>query len=101
MIMRVRAWAEVIDASLMVLHEPSAQQACASRRNRTAIVHVALHNPMETAMETYDPQKSSTEASQANPRKMNLRALLFGLFGIIVLFAIVYMVFTMNQPNPT
>ncbi|WP_157959740.1 hypothetical protein [Devosia submarina] len=52
-------------------------------------------------METYDPQKSSTEARQANPRKMNLRVLLFGLIGIVVLFAIVYMIYTMSQPNPT
>lgn len=52
-------------------------------------------------METYDPHKSKTEARQANPRTMNLRVLLFSLIGIVVLFAIVYIVYTMAQPNPT
>jgi hypothetical protein len=52
-------------------------------------------------METYDPQKSSTEARQASPRKMNLRVLIFSLIGIVLLFAIVYLVYTMAQPNPT
>ena len=52
-------------------------------------------------METYDPQKSSTEARQSNPRKMNLRVLIMSLIGIVVLFAIVYLIFTMSQPNPT
>jgi hypothetical protein len=52
-------------------------------------------------MQTYDPQKSATETRQANPRKMNLRVLIFSLVGIIVLFAIIYIVFTMAQPNPT
>lgn len=52
-------------------------------------------------METYDPQKSATEARQGNPRSMNLRVLVFSLIGIVVLFAIIYMVYTMSQPNPT
>jgi hypothetical protein len=65
------------------------------------MAHVGLYNPEETRMETYDPQKSSTEARQASPRKMNLRVLIFSLVGIVVLFAIVYLVYTMAQPNPT
>lgn len=52
-------------------------------------------------METYDPKKSATEVTQANPRKMNLRVLIFSLVGIVLLFAIVYLVYTMAQPNPT
>ncbi|UXN75265.1 hypothetical protein N8D56_10755 [Devosia sp. A8/3-2] len=52
-------------------------------------------------METYDPHKNTTEVRQASPRKMNLRVLVISLIGIIVLFAILYMVFTMSQPNPT
>jgi uncharacterized membrane protein YdbT with pleckstrin-like domain len=70
-------------------------------RNRHGGVHVGLHNPRENTMETYDPQKSSTEARQGNPRKMNLRVLIMSLIGIVVLFAIVYLIFTMSQPNPT
>ena len=52
-------------------------------------------------METYDPHKSTTDVRQANPRKMNLRVLIMSLIGIVVLFAIVYLIFTMSQPNPT
>ncbi|MCR6672375.1 hypothetical protein [Devosia ginsengisoli] len=52
-------------------------------------------------METYDPHKSTTEVRQANPRKMNMRVLLMSMLGIIVLFVIVYLIYTLAQPNPT
>ncbi|HWU19251.1 MAG TPA: hypothetical protein VN155_16345 [Devosia sp.] len=52
-------------------------------------------------METYDPHKSKTEVRQASPRRMNMRVLVISLIGIIVLFAIIYLAFTMSQPNPT
>ena len=52
-------------------------------------------------METYDPHKSKTEVRQASPRRMNMRVLVISLIGIIVLFAIIYLIFTMSQPNPT
>ncbi|HTN60949.1 MAG TPA: hypothetical protein VL147_05275 [Devosia sp.] len=52
-------------------------------------------------METYDPHKNATEVRQASPRKMNLRVLVFSLVGIIVLFAIVYAIYTGTQPNPS
>jgi hypothetical protein len=45
-----------------------------------------------TDQETYDPHKSDTEIRQANPRKMNLRVLLFSCLLIIVAFAVVYLV---------
>jgi len=51
-------------------------------------------------METYDPKKNTTEVSQGDPRKMNLRVLVMSLIGIVVLFAVVYLIFTMTQPNP-
>jgi hypothetical protein len=51
-------------------------------------------------METYDPNKNKTEVRQGNPRKMNLRVLIFSLVGIVVLFAVVYLVFGMMQPAP-
>ena len=51
-------------------------------------------------METYDPHKNTTEVRQASPRKMNMRVLLMSMIGIIVLFAIVYLIYTLAQPNP-
>ena len=51
-------------------------------------------------METYDPHKSKTEVRQGSPRKMNLRVLVWSMLGLIVLFAVIYMVLTMTQPNP-
>ena len=52
-------------------------------------------------METYDPNKSTTEVRQGSPRKMNARVLVTSLIGIIVLFAIIYLVYTLTQSNPT
>jgi len=50
-------------------------------------------------METYDPDKNKTEVRQANPRRMNLRVLIFSFIAIILAFAIIYFVFTGMQPN--
>lgn len=44
-------------------------------------------------METYDPQKSTTEVRQANPRRMNLRVLTVSLVAIVAVFAALYLVF--------
>ena len=49
-------------------------------------------------MQTYDPRKNPTEIRQANPRRMNLRVLIFSTLGIIVLFAILYLIYAANQP---
>jgi len=51
-------------------------------------------------METYDPQKNTTEVRQASPRKMNMRVLTTSLIGIIVVFAIIYFIYTATQGNP-
>lgn len=51
-------------------------------------------------MKTYDPDKTATEVRQASPRKMNLRVLLISLMGIVVLFAIIYLIYTFTQSNP-
>ena len=51
-------------------------------------------------METYDPKKSATEVRGANPRKMNLRVLVTSLIGVIVLFAVVYIIYSMTQTSP-
>ncbi len=52
-------------------------------------------------MQTYDPEKTTTEVRQANPRKANLRVLVVGLIGIVVLFAVVFFIYTSMQPNPS
>jgi hypothetical protein len=51
-------------------------------------------------METYDPHKSTTDVRQASPRKMNFRVLIFSLVGIIVLFAVLYVIFAATQTGP-
>jgi hypothetical protein len=40
--------------------------------------------------DTYDPHKTDTEIRQANPRKMNLRVLLFSCLLIVIAFAVIY-----------
>jgi hypothetical protein len=49
-------------------------------------------------METYDPDKTTTEVRQASPRKMNLRVLTYSLIGVVVIFAILYFGFGVLQP---
>ncbi|WP_156460337.1 hypothetical protein [Devosia sp. Root635] len=51
-------------------------------------------------METYDPHKNATEVRQASPRKMNMRVLVLSMIGIVVLFAVIYLVYTLTQSNP-
>ncbi|WIY51899.1 hypothetical protein O9Z70_10435 [Devosia sp. YIM 151766] len=51
-------------------------------------------------METYDPDKNTTEVRQGNPRKMNLRVLMISTTLIIVVFAIIFLVFSILQPAP-
>lgn len=51
-------------------------------------------------MQTYDPHKNTTEVRQGSPRRMNLRVLIISMIGIIVLFAVVYLIYTMTQANP-
>lgn len=51
-------------------------------------------------METYDPNKTTTEVRQGSPRKMNARVLITSLIGVIVLFAIIYTIYTLTQSNP-
>ena len=52
-------------------------------------------------METYDPDKNTTEVRQASPRKMNLRVLVFSLVVIVVVFLVLYFVFGMMQTGET
>jgi Tfp pilus assembly protein PilN len=52
-------------------------------------------------METFDPNKNTTEVRQASPRKMNLRVLVMSLVGVVVLFAIIFIIYTMTQPGTT
>ena len=49
-------------------------------------------------METYDPNKNTTEVRQANPRKMNLRVLTISLELIVIAFAVIFTVFSIMQP---
>lgn len=51
-------------------------------------------------MKTYDPDKTTTDVRQANPRRMNFRVLLASLIGVVVLFAIVYFIFMSTQSAP-
>jgi len=52
-------------------------------------------------METYDPNKSGTDVRQANPRRMNLRVLVGSMVGVVVLFAVIYLVYSLTQSAPS
>ena len=43
-------------------------------------------------------EETTTEARQANGRKMNLRVLVISLVGIVLVFGLVYMVFFATAP---
>ena len=49
---------------------------------------------------TYDPEKTATDVRQASPRKMNMRVLVFSMIGVMVLFAIIFVIFSMTQTAP-
>jgi hypothetical protein len=69
-------------------------------RNRRHVRTFALTSSKERRMETYDPDKNPTEVRQASPRKMNLRVLIMSLIGVVALFAIIFIIFTVTQPAP-
>lgn len=51
-------------------------------------------------METYDPHKSTTEIRQASPRLDNFWVLIVSMVGIVAIFGVVFLVFTMgNTPS--
>ena len=52
-------------------------------------------------METYDPQKNTTEVRQGSRRTMNLRALFIGLALIVIAFLVIYFVFMAQPTTPT
>lgn len=52
-------------------------------------------------METYDPHKNPTEVRQGSKRGMNLRVLIFSVLGVVVLFALLFIIYMAMQPNPT
>jgi hypothetical protein len=70
-------------------------------RNLHGTGHVCHQPTQESVMETYDPKKSSTEVRQASPRKMNLRVLITSLSAIIILFAVIYLIYSLTQSNPS
>lgn len=47
---------------------------------------------------TYDSRKSTNDVRQANGRQMNARVLFWSLGGIVVAFALVYLVFFAFAP---
>jgi len=52
-------------------------------------------------MQTYDPDKNKTEVRQASPRRMNLRVLTMSLIGVVLAFAVIYLIYSVMQPgNP-
>lgn len=50
-------------------------------------------------MQTYDPEKNTTEVRQASPRKMNLRVLVTSLSLIVLAFVVIYMIYAFAQPG--
>lgn len=51
-------------------------------------------------MKTYDPDKNTTEVRQASPRRMNARVLVTSLIGVVVLFAVIYLIYSLTQSAP-
>ena len=50
--------------------------------------------------QTYDPHKNTTEVRQGNRRMMNSRVLIWSLLGIVVAFALIYLIFFVFAPGP-
>ena len=52
-------------------------------------------------METYDPNKNTTEVRQASPRKMNMRVLVMSLLGVVIAFAVILIIYNVMMPGPS
>ncbi|ODT49666.1 MAG: hypothetical protein BGO80_07810 [Devosia sp. 63-57] len=65
-----------------------------------AAAHWHCEHQLERPMQTYDPKKDATDVRQASPRKMNLRVLVTSMVAIVVLFAIIFIVYSTMQPQP-
>jgi hypothetical protein len=50
------------------------------------------------AMKTYDPDKNVKEVRQGNRRLMNMRVLVYGIIGIVVAFALIFLWFAVFAP---
>lgn len=51
-------------------------------------------------MKTYDPHKSKSDVRQASPRMMNFRVMIMSLIGVLVAFAVIYVVYQYAVPAP-
>lgn len=49
--------------------------------------------------QTYDPHKSTSEVRQGSSRMMNARVLFWSLGGVILAFALIYLVFFAFTPG--
>lgn len=52
----------------------------------------------EISMKTYDPDKNVKEVRQGNRRLMNMRVLVYGIIGIVVAFALIFLWFAVFAP---
>jgi hypothetical protein len=69
------------------------------RRNRAPGNTLLSHsNLLEGQMEVYDPHKNTTEIRQASRNLGNFWVLIVSFAAIVALFAIVYLVFSINTP---
>lgn len=51
-------------------------------------------------MRTYDANKTTTEVRQGSRRLGNFRVLIFSLIGVILLFALIFILFSVYAPGP-
>lgn len=79
---------------------PASRAGWAGVGNRGAWRTLVLQQTQEASVRTYDPHKSETDVRQANPRRMNLRVLIMSVIGIVLAFAIIYLIFAVTQSGP-
>jgi hypothetical protein len=46
-------------------------------------------------MQTYDAHKSTTEVRQGDRRRMNVRVLIWSTLGVVIAFALIFLVFSL------
>lgn len=51
-------------------------------------------------MQTYDSKKSTTEVRQGDRRLGNTRVLIFSFLGVVILFAFIFILFSIMAPGP-
>lgn len=69
-----------------------------SRNSRTAQEFLSDSDQPEPKMRTFDPHKNTTETRQGDRKTWNTRVLVIAMAAVVVLFAVIWWIFSLQTP---